>query len=487
MDRSSRSGGSETVRRRRYKKKRNKFLPRLFAVLFVCLVVVLGYTAITAFIDGRNTNITFAIDSVEMMQDDAMPVFEAKATSKKPDDTVIDKETGLTVGALLAELNNPEIVKIVSDTDGTTEGEFPIVAEIPAELTAKMSDESLDKKVKLDTKEGTLTVKNKYGTWDGKQFKRYDGSLVTSDFIESRGDKYYFDENGALVSGFKVINDVEYHFNEDGKMTIGWIENEEGKWYANEDGSIHKGWLEVEGARYFMNEEDGKATVGTLTLGIRECEFDATGLLVNEKWLIDPNKPTVALTFDDGPGGRTAELIACLKKYNAHATFYMLGQCVPNYPETIPMMLEAGCELANHTYDHTYLSKVSPEEVQRQMRITDEEIIKAGGHETTTMRPPGGFVNDMMAENVGKPIIMWSIDTRDWEHRSTQQSIDIVSRQVTDGDIILMHDIHSPSIDAALQIIPMLVDRGFQLVTVSELAMVKEVQMQNGESYNSFY
>ena len=84
-------------------------------------------------------------------------------------------------------------------------------------------------------------------------------------------------------------------------------------------------------------------------------------------------------------------------------------------------------------------------------------------------------------------MILWSIDTLDWKTRNAQSSIDTVMNDVQDGDVILMHDIHTESIDAALVLIPKLEEAGYQLVTVSEMAKAKGVALQNGEKYVDFW
>ena len=113
-------------------------------------------------------------------------------------------------------------------------------------------------------------------------------------------------------------------------------------------------------------------------------------------------------------------------------------------------------------------------------------ILAATGANASICRTPGGSVNSTVRSAVGMPIIMWSIDTIDWKTRDTWSTVNIVLNNVRDGDIILMHDIHSPTIAAAEILIPELVARGYQLVTVSELAQYKGIQMQNGQVYSSF-
>ena len=102
------------------------------------------------------------------------------------------------------------------------------------------------------------------------------------------------------------------------------------------------------------------------------------------------------------------------------------------------------------------------------------------------MRPPYGAINDTVKQNAGLPMILWSIDTLDWKTRNTQSTIDAVMNNVQDGAVILMHDIHTQSIDAAIALIPKLQEAGYQLVTISEMAEAKGIQMENGGKYGFF-
>ena len=203
-------------------------------------------------------------------------------------------------------------------------------------------------------------------------------------------------------------------------------------------------------------------------------------------YVVDLTKKLVALTFDDGPGPYTKEIVQELTKNNAHATFFVLGQQVNYYPEALRAIYNGGNEIGNHSYSHPILSYEGSSTIKSQMSKTDVAIKNVVGIKPTLMRPPGGGVNSTVRENVGKPIIMWSVDTRDWETRDTQATINCVMREASDGDIVLMHDIHEPTKNAAVQLIPKLKKQGFELVTVSELAKFKGKNLKNGVVYYSF-
>ena len=199
---------------------------------------------------------------------------------------------------------------------------------------------------------------------------------------------------------------------------------------------------------------------------------------------IDPNKKMVALTYDDGPGQYTDAIVKCLKDNQGRATFFVLGSRVNSYKNAVKTADELGCEIANHSYSHSNLTRLSEAEIKEEMNKTDAVIKKVIGKTTTLMRTPGGATSQLVQKNVGKPIILWSIDTRDWEHRDSKKTIASVMNNVKDGDIVLMHDIHEATKVASLELIPRLRREGYQLVTVSELAKYRGIDMQKGQIYH---
>lgn len=265
-------------------------------------------------------------------------------------------------------------------------------------------------------------------------------------------------------------------------MTPGWHEDEEGKWYQNTDRTYYAGgFQEIDGVTYSF-DENGYIMTGWVSKGVQDLYF-------NEDGSYNPGrrKPMIALTYDDGPGQYTDELLACLEENNAHATFFMLGQNVAGNEENVKKMVEIGCELGSHSWDHSQLTYLSLEGVSQQFEDTDNALIEACGQPATVARAPYGDGNQEIYDTVGKPFFMWSLDTMDWSTMSVESNYDVVMNgDLTDGSIILFHDIHEPSVEASLRIIPELVEKGYKLVTVSELAEAKGVDLQNA-SYSDFW
>jgi peptidoglycan/xylan/chitin deacetylase (PgdA/CDA1 family) len=236
-------------------------------------------------------------------------------------------------------------------------------------------------------------------------------------------------------------------------------------------------------------EEAGKAGAGLRIDGVRisvaRKREDGTSCAGE----IDPLKPMVALTYDDGPSkNSTSRILETLRANGGRATFFMVGNRAEKNGAVIRQMVEQGCEVANHTYDHTLMSKVDPAELERQLMMTNQVVADAGGVTPVLMRPCGGDTNEAgmgVAGAISMPAVLWSIDTLDWKTRDAEKTVSAVLDHVKDGDIILMHDLYETAADASDVIVPELIRRGYQLVTVSELASYRG-GMTPGNSYYKF-
>lgn len=204
---------------------------------------------------------------------------------------------------------------------------------------------------------------------------------------------------------------------------------------------------------------------------------------------IDPEKPMVALTYDDGPSAQaTPRILQKLQEAGARATFFMVGKQAEKRPELIRQMVAQGCEVANHTYSHISMEKLTPEQLTEELARTNQIVTDACGVTPVLMRPVGGAKNDAGMSAVGAismPAILWSVDTLDWKTRDAASTVQTVLDQVKDGDIILMHDLYDATADASMTIIDELTAQGYQLVTVSELSSYRGGILP-GRSYGKF-
>ncbi len=185
----------------------------------------------------------------------------------------------------------------------------------------------------------------------------------------------------------------------------------------------------------------------------------------------------IALTFDDGPHPRvTNQILDVLSKYGVKATFFMVGENVKNYPDTAKRVVREGHEIGNHTYTHPHIKNMSADELLTEMAKCDKAIKDVTGVSSVKLfRPPEGVIDSAVkaisSEN-GYSIILWRIDTRDWAGTSAYDIKSNIEKNVETGDIILMHDYISKkchTVEALNVIIPMLLEKGYEFVTVGEL------------------
>ncbi len=185
----------------------------------------------------------------------------------------------------------------------------------------------------------------------------------------------------------------------------------------------------------------------------------------------------IAITFDDGPHPRYTNIILdILAQYNAKATFFLIGTNVKQYPELLGRILKEGHEIGNHTYLHANLQKTPSDKIITQILEAEETILEITDHRTKVFRPPGGLYNKKVcdaAHALDYEVILWTIDTMDWAHTPVDEIVEKVESNIKSGDIILCHDYisgkPSPTPDALRQILPDLIEEGYEFVTVSEL------------------
>ena len=204
----------------------------------------------------------------------------------------------------------------------------------------------------------------------------------------------------------------------------------------------------------------------------------------------DSGEIRVALTFDDGPVPYTLRLLEALAERGVPATFFVLGRQVSNYPYIAAQIVEDGHEIASHAYTHRSLSRLNAGAIRNELYRTNEAIYEATGVLPALFRPPYGAQNQTVRNVAGEfdfPLILWSVDTRDWESRNVNAILQHFVRdgqlQVVDGDIILLHDIHSTTIDATIYAIDLLLEAGVEFLTTSQLLALEHESLNPGQIY----
>lgn len=210
--------------------------------------------------------------------------------------------------------------------------------------------------------------------------------------------------------------------------------------------------------------------------------------LLNESFqteMVEANKPTesaaatnkkrIALTFDDGPHAQvTLQILATLEKYNAKATFYVLGTRVEQSPEILKQAFDAGHEIGNHTWSHPKLTKMTAAQIKSEFETTENIIQQVIGQPAATFRPPYGMTNDFVQEVVPLPTVRWTIDTEDWRHRNANALLPAIKNNLHNDAIVLMHDIHQSTADGLESVLAYLQAEGYTFVTVSEILQQNE-------------
>lgn len=184
----------------------------------------------------------------------------------------------------------------------------------------------------------------------------------------------------------------------------------------------------------------------------------------------------IAITFDDGPRrGQTDRVLDVLKKYDAKATFYILGKNIEGNEDILKRQVAEGHELGNHSWTHDDLTKISLEQLQHEIRHTQSVIKEVSGAEAKSLRPPYGTYNKTVAQVANMPLVNWNLDSNDWKNRNKDLNIKAVMKHVEPGVIILLHDIHPESVDSVEEILSKLKAKGYEFVTVSELVGEKNL------------
>lgn len=200
----------------------------------------------------------------------------------------------------------------------------------------------------------------------------------------------------------------------------------------------------------------------------------------------DANAPMIALTFDDGPLPEVTErILNALEAVGGRATFFLIGERISRGKDVIKRGNEMGCEYGNHTWSHIDLSNATNEEITLQFGKTDDALKEIIGKKCSLVRAPYAATSDEVLKIAARPFIGWSIDTLDWDTRNTESIKEQILSKVSDGDILLMHDLYDETAAAVEQVIPILVQQGYQLVTVSELLEARSIPMTAGKIYHN--
>lgn len=219
----------------------------------------------------------------------------------------------------------------------------------------------------------------------------------------------------------------------------------------------------------------------------------ASGLAIRE---LDPSKPMVAITYDDGPYQKVeTKLMELFQQYDGRATFFVVANRVDGtesrYDKWLKQLYENGFEIGSHSYSHPYLHQVGVDVFWQEVNKANLVIGKTTGFAPTLIRLPGGHKTDYILENIPMPMMHWNVDSLDYAEKAKEDGpqiiFDRIKGQVNDGSIILMHSIYENSYKASELLLPWLVEQGYQLVTISELYYYRNAPLEQGETYYGFW
>lgn len=216
---------------------------------------------------------------------------------------------------------------------------------------------------------------------------------------------------------------------------------------------------------------------------------DSTDTTVRIDYELDPSKPTIALTFDDGPNTTTTvEILDLLEKYQVRASFFLVGQNLNDETaKVVKRAYDLGCDIENHSMTHSYMDKMTAEEIADEINTLNSKITDITGETPKFFRPPYIAVNNTMYDTIDMTFIS-GLGCNDWDEKvTTDRRVLVLQRRAKDGLIFLLHDAegNSQTVEALDDVIPYLLEQGYQFATISELFELKGVEV-SGEDTNIY-
>ena len=314
-------------------------------------------------------------------------------------------------------------------------------------------------------------------------YKAQIGSAYTDQYLLVHNGIEFFGDSTSTVTPYNNLKDYV-------KNTLLTSENLE---VSNKEYAALTNKTEAKKTTEKATEKQGKdKKTETKTTEKATEKKKATETATGQKTTEEGKKPKkntgkmVAFSFDDGPSKtNTDKILDLLVKYDCHATFFMLGQNASYFPEVVKRIHSTGNELANHTWDHQNLKKLSESEMLQEVNSAADEIESITGVRPALVRPPYGGFNDTVKATIKEPLIRWSVDSLDWQSRDPDQIVPLVLESVEDGDIILFHDIHETTTPAIERLLPALIEEGYQIVSVSELFAAKGIDINSQDLWYS--
>lgn len=376
---------------------------------------------------------------------------------------------------------------------------------------------------------------------DGKRYYFGEDGIMKTGLIQADGQSYYLDLDGIMQTGDITIDGKDYHFFPDGTMQtkehskMDPVPTEAPEQIEKADSSKTEE-AEAEKAAKAEKAKEAKAETAKATTaepakaaeteaaksGEKEKAAEAEKSVKTEKEAeaeksaetekeaeaetsekskaksakaaeAEPAKNSdsekketkrIALTFDDGPGEYTDRLLDCLEKNGVKATFFMTGNHITAYPDTVIRMDQLGCEIGNHTYTHPNYADLNQTDGSAEIDGTNEVLASLIGRGAGLFRPPYGLADDLVLSCTGLPVILWTSEIPAEEGKTADSITEEVLSCAEDGAILLLYDTDGTTVEAAESFIPKLLSEGYELLTVSELAEANKVTLQGKTVYD---
>lgn len=201
---------------------------------------------------------------------------------------------------------------------------------------------------------------------------------------------------------------------------------------------------------------------------------------------LDPSKPTIAITFDDGPNATTTmEVLDILEKYQVRASFFLIGTNINDESaKSVKRAFDLGCDIENHSKTHSYMDKMTADEIKDEVAYVNDKVKEITGTTPKFFRPPYIAVNDTMYENIDMTFISGN-GCNDWDDKVTAEyRTKYLEKKAADGVIFLLHDAegNSKTVEALDKAIPILLEKGFQFATISELFELKGIEISGTDT-----
>lgn len=308
--------------------------------------------------------------------------------------------------------------------------------------------------------------------------------LLVLDNEKTLENKTIFNENKEISYPFFGIEEVDNYIIKylndyiikDNKVLVDYD-------YINKDNIYYLTFY-----KYILSVNKIKSNTDSFIINTKDNTVSKTNLLlynydIIQNKVIDNESKVIALTFDDGPNYNTNKVLEVLEKYDVSATFFVLGSKIRENEYILERMVSGGMEIGNLISSDLHLNK--EDKIEEEMNNTNNLIYEVTGRYPKLLRISYSSVNNKMKKVSKYPIITWNIDTLDWKYHNSKKIANRVINKVSDGDIVLMHDVYSATANALNIIIPELQKSGYIFVTVSELFYYKGITLKNDKVYES--